>query len=528
MAKHFSRILPVGFGFVLLLFIFWPLFAGFTFWANGISYSDFWLFNFPLKDWYRSLLLQGELPFWTSLLGNGYPVFAEGQIGALYPFNLLFFRLFPTVLAINLTLFFHFFLAFFLTFLFCRVSLKLSQSAAFLAGLTFSLSGYFWIHIQYTNVLLVISWLPLVFLSIERIVMTKRFFWTFILALIFSLQILAGHLEFFLYSFLLSIFYFLLINFLFRGKDQARPALSLFLFAGAVILSIGITLVQTLPTYELTKESNRAGGFDVEYASSTSWPPKTLSFFLSPQFYDHFQREQEYHPFKDNFVNPNALYGYIGFLPIVLAILAMVLARKRFVAIFTILLFLAFIYGLGRQTQVFEILWQTIPGLKFLRFPVKILFFIEFCLAVLAGLGLDYLKGKISGKFKKITKIGLILGTTIVLATAADLYFNNAGRFSKFTKTDQWLQAPPTAQFLKDNLGQNYRYYTQSTNNLFAPGSDFTLHKSFQNILPVNFNLIYKIPSNREYFTLFLSRQKEIENQRTAFDSQRGKLELTQ
>src|SRR3989344_3026250 len=132
--KHLSELLFVVVLVGLLTAVFFPVLSGKTFLHTGVVYSDLMLFNYPLKDWYREMLVSGRLPFWTSLLGNGFPVFAELQIGALYPFHLLCFRLLPPLLAFNLNLFLHFVFAAIFTYLFCRISLAQSKSASVISG----------------------------------------------------------------------------------------------------------------------------------------------------------------------------------------------------------------------------------------------------------------------------------------------------------------------------------------------------------------------------------------------------------
>jgi len=51
--------------------------------------SDVWNFNYPLKNLLSESLKQGKIPFWTDMIGNGFPIAAEGQIGAFSPINWL-------------------------------------------------------------------------------------------------------------------------------------------------------------------------------------------------------------------------------------------------------------------------------------------------------------------------------------------------------------------------------------------------------------------------------------------------------
>src|SRR5436309_15827350 len=61
-----------------------------------------WLWNldlpkidYPLAVFFHDALAGGRLPLWNDQLGLGFPLYAEGQIGAFYPLNWLLFQLPP-------------------------------------------------------------------------------------------------------------------------------------------------------------------------------------------------------------------------------------------------------------------------------------------------------------------------------------------------------------------------------------------------------------------------------------------------
>ena len=74
--------------------------------AHDHLVSDLWHQNLPFRAFYHRCLADGQLPLWCPEFGTGYPLFAEGQVGALYPPNLLLHRLFPFAAAFNLTILF--------------------------------------------------------------------------------------------------------------------------------------------------------------------------------------------------------------------------------------------------------------------------------------------------------------------------------------------------------------------------------------------------------------------------------------
>src|SRR3954469_7037239 len=65
--------------------VFWPLLAGLGIYAE----SDTFTYFYPVFALLHTSVRAGELPLWTPHVFGGFPLFAEGQIGALYPPGLL-------------------------------------------------------------------------------------------------------------------------------------------------------------------------------------------------------------------------------------------------------------------------------------------------------------------------------------------------------------------------------------------------------------------------------------------------------
>ncbi len=507
----------------VLLLLYYPLFIGKSFVANGMIYSDFWQFNFPLKEFYHQEIALGKIGLWTSYLGNGYPVFAEGQVGALYPLHILLFSLFPTAFAFNLDIFIHFFIAFIFTYAFARVSVGLSKKASFVSGMCYVLSGYFFVHVMFLNVLIVVSYLPVIFLLIERIWKERKIIHSAILSLVIVLIVLAGHLELAYYVIFSAGVFFLLMSLLAKTDEKSSGnafSKSVFLIVVSGLFAVGISAIQLIPTYELYKSSNRNVSYDLNYVTSSRWPLKTLGMFVYPAMFDKYSQRIVHALDTDNFT-ASSVYGYMGIIPLILAFFAIFTKKGRYKVIFLILLILALLYGIGRSTSFFSIIWSIIPGMKSLRFPVKIMFLVEFCLAILAGIGFDHLTSHIKVKtiYKQLT--AAILISLIFI----DIYFNNARRFNRFLYLDEWLKIPASAEFLKEKLENGkYRYFATNTNNLYQKDLDIKAQKTYQNLLPVNFNLIYKLPSNREYFTLFNAQTERLNNFTAVPDFKENKL----
>src|SRR4030043_244974 len=149
MPKH---LFPVSIVILVFFIFFSRLFypEPHLFFTPDFGRSDIWNFNYPLKDFLSESLKNGELPFWNKNIGTGFPVFAEGQVGALYLPNLILFGLLPTWLAWNINYLLMFIINGVGSYFFF-LKQKCTKSSSLLAGLSFSLGSFFVVHIQHTN-----------------------------------------------------------------------------------------------------------------------------------------------------------------------------------------------------------------------------------------------------------------------------------------------------------------------------------------------------------------------------------------
>ena len=121
---------------------------------------------YPLAQLFHQALLAGQLPLWNDQLGLGFPLYAEGQIGAFYPLNWLIFRL-PPLTALDVTRVVHLALAGVGTGL---VGLRLSGSrlGAYVAAVGCVLCGGIVTKLEWTSVVVAYAWIPWVILPLIR------------------------------------------------------------------------------------------------------------------------------------------------------------------------------------------------------------------------------------------------------------------------------------------------------------------------------------------------------------------------
>jgi hypothetical protein len=372
---------------VLVLAVFWRATLGGMFY-----FGDIFQLHYPLRSVYARELRRLSLPMWTPDVLSGYPLFAEGQLGALYPPNLVLHALLPVPIALNIFVLGHFVLAAIGAYAFAR-RMKVYRAAAMCSGLVYSLGGFLVAHLNHVNIVACAAWLPWLFLVTDRLLSgdaspdhTRS---AVLLALLVGLEFLAGHPQIALLSLLAVVAYALYL--VLTLKPHARL---LILFVVSLLLGVAVAAAQLLPTYELTQLSGRSEGLDPTFFTSFSLHPLYLANLLWP-----FLLGNPY---------PNAsveLVAYLGWLPLLLALSAPFVARQRSEGalgsvrrtwFFAALALLALLLALGRWNPAYMALLR-VPVFRLFRVPARYLYLFSFSTAVLAGLGLDALLSRVRG-----------------------------------------------------------------------------------------------------------------------------------
>ena len=386
--------------------------------------QDVMVQNYPFRHFCSEVLRQLELPLWHPGINGGFPLFAEGQSGVLYPFNLLTALLLPTWAGISCNVVFHLWLGGAGTFAYLRL-IGAGRAGALTGGLTFALSGYAVVRAMSQNFVDVMAWMPFLFAALELAARHRSRRWLGAGAAVFALQLLAGHPQAALYSAAAAFLYAL-----YRclgmtgtgpgsGRGPASPkAVWTAAVAGTFALGAGMAAAQLLPTWELVQLSGRAEGLDYRQFAKMSLPPERLVCLLLPDFFGNSATGSYWGREAGFFIQ---LCPYVGVLPLLLAVLALRGNRNRHAPFFAALAAAALLLSLGKYTVLYEILYE-LPGLSFFRIPTRFLLWWAFAAAVLAGLGLDRL---CSGEHRRWW-LGSLLAAALVAALAAGLNLDAA------------------------------------------------------------------------------------------------------
>jgi hypothetical protein len=399
---------------------------------------DVFTYFTPFKAYAAEVLRAGRLPLWNPYLFMGVPFLANVQTAALYPLNLpLIWLSTPKMVAYSIVL--HIFLGGLFAYLYARLSLGLSPFGALVTAIVFAFSGFLGARVEHLTHLNVYVWLPLLFLLFDLARLSpslvgrgpgggtsqslvgrgleggSRPFLPALagLALAIALQFTAGHLQASYINLFALGLYALLGNLRLGGSQglaadrQIRypiagsgdpagaswdlPRLAkalgrnLFVYVLAVGLGAALAAVQLLPSYELSRLSIRSGGLPYREAASFSLRPHLILYSLLPTFGEDLGQVFGGESFSE-------YVGYVGVLALLLALAGILGQWCRHRTLFFVFLgALGLFLALGLANPAYFIFYKLVPGFSLFRAPARWLYLYTTSVAVLAGLGADFL-----------------------------------------------------------------------------------------------------------------------------------------
>jgi hypothetical protein len=474
--KNYPTAAPVAFLVLMILLPYWKLttMQGFVI-TDDIFTSDIMNEGFPYRHYISEALKNGELPTWLPYIYGGIPLLARAEAGVCYPLNLLLFGVLPPYVALNVVILITLLTAALGMYLYAR-ELDAGIVPALLAAVAFAYSGFVVSHIKHLSMVGTVCWFALGLLIIERAVKRsepKIFLW---LGIVFGLQNLSGHIQTAYYAGLVYIAYFLFRLLSTRkeattakrkSKEQvaSRVApLTLYVswFLTAMILAVGISAVQLIPTYELVGLTQRSGGVTFDYAASYAYDPSNIKTF----FYPYANGDIGNATYRGESIFWED-YGYVGVIPLVLAMYGAIKCwRKWHVKFFVVAAVVAYAFVLGPNTPLYEAAFHIVPGMKFFRFPTRCLFVVEAALAILAAIGMTQLFASRRDP-RDGERSDRRLEYALLIVTIGDLLFFQL-RQNPIVNAQQWLAPPATVQRLKEDA---------SLFRIFSPGGSET-HKA--------------------------------------------------
>jgi Dolichyl-phosphate-mannose-protein mannosyltransferase len=350
-------------------------------------------FGLAVEPYFYHLLKRGTLPLWDPTLGTGspflgagthHPMFLQAHLHLFYPVNLLVLGLMEhgqhiPHLVLQYHHLLHYALAGVFTYAYAR-QLGLGRFAGTVSGIAFMFSGFMLAHVTHWTMVDTMVWLPAVLACLVRADATRQPRWGALAGLALGVAFLAGHPQLFYHVALATVA--LGLTLVARRAIRGEPWGWL---AGILLLvplvSLGISAVQLIPSWEMAVASHRAGlGYD--WKTTGSLPPAYLAQALLPwgllTVGGWRSTVSEY-------------YLYPGVLPLVLAIHVLTRRWDWRVGFHAVLGLGAVLLAFGDHFGLYRPAYDLVPGLTLFRIPARFVGLAGFAVAVLAGLGAEAL-----------------------------------------------------------------------------------------------------------------------------------------
>jgi hypothetical protein len=362
--------------------------------------------------WWRQFgfdqLRQGHLALWNPHLYSGTPFLGGFQSALLYPPNWLYLIL-PLAFAINFSVALHVFLAGFFTYLWTRFQ-GFHPAACLLAAFMFMFGGSYFLHIVPGHLpnLCTMAWIPLIFLALDGWAKERNWGWVGLGVLGFSMEILAGHVQYFYYTLLAAGIYVL------AQLPQAARKFS-YLVGPVLMLIVAalLTAVQLLTGWDATQESVRGQNLPLNLILSNDLMPERMWSWFVPAFYGNVIHRDYW---GGGMYWEGSLFASVtGIVLAFYGLFASRAPRRRLVAGWAFFLLLL---AMGKRTPLFLLFYHWVPLFSAFRGAAKFNILISLGVCFLAAAGLDhYLKmeGLSKGLRRSTLGSGLFAGALAFL-----------------------------------------------------------------------------------------------------------------
>lgn len=400
-----------------LLFVFWLLNYGPLQPVSGpVEECGLWAHNMyneflPDYDYAFRRLKSGQLPLWNPFQTSGIPSLAALQAGVFYLPNVLFLVT-SAEAAIGYSTLFHLCFAALFTYLFFRsVFPEAHVLGACVAALGFVFNPRMYEFALFPGNFMTACWLPAVAFFAQRVVVKRTLRSCALLGFSVGMPFLAGFAPaaVYIYQFLVLFLLYRIgwMAFVERRRHEALKVFGLCLLAAVAALLLFSP--QVLPTYELTRLSARSlGTMTPEMSQVYGAEPYSFSTWLSGVLV--YPKEMELvdgrHP-----IPPWTIF---------LLLAALGFFRKKNFSSSAFLLAVAvgfFVVSLGTNTPIYRLYWDHVPAGSWFTTPIRLRVVSYFCLAVVAGYGMDLLADKDAPEWR--TRVGLLLRLGIIVVASA-------------------------------------------------------------------------------------------------------------
>jgi hypothetical protein len=326
---------------------------------------------YPWQVFMSRALDHGQFPLWNPYSFGGAPFFANGQSGVLYPPRLALSYLVSPPRVHDLLLATHLFCAGVAMFLLLGVVGR-SFRAAIVGALAWMLNSFALAWQALEHYVAIEVWLPIAVLLVHLVVRRRSWVASLTLGLVLALMFVGGNVLFVELALVVVLGYGIVLVLTERSGARRSVAGGVGRLAAALAVFVGMTLVSTLPTLELTADSGRVS-LSYTQLGQFALPWRALENIFKPPL----SGADPYH----QALFAGTAIGLLAFLG---------LGRREPLAWFAAsVAVLALLFML--HTPVTWVVANGLPGFDNFKPLGRAAFVFQFSLAILAAYGLDNL-----------------------------------------------------------------------------------------------------------------------------------------
>ena len=367
--------------------------------TRGVPFKNF-LITDPVRQqipWRKQVVeywKKGVVPSWDAWSFSGTTLIGNIQAGSFYPLNILFF-IFSFPIAWSILIMSQPLLAGIFLYIFLR-NKKLDIIPSLIGSIAFAFGGYSISWMTWGTIVSTFLWTPIMLFAVDKI-HTDNKTWKWKTVLLFALlsSFFAGHLQFFIYSFVFMMWY--------AFWEYWKPRIYKLTWWHGIILGLFllITGVQWIPMFRFLPTTSRVVG--AAYLHEGFFIPiQHLIQFIAPDYFGN--------PATLNYWgvwNYGETTGYIGVIALTLAFLG--IGKKTLIWIVPIVVSLIFAVESPISKLPFVL---HIPIIDVFQ-PTRLLAVVGLCLSILAAYGAS----KVFSLSKKY-KLSILLAIGLLFVTA--------------------------------------------------------------------------------------------------------------
>ncbi len=359
---------------------FFPKVAAF---AGTLFHFDLIGLTAPNRSFFFGEVAHGHFPFWCPGVCGGFPGFAEGQLGPLYPPNYLIFTHLPPWIAMNLTVLLHLAAAILGAYFLLQQTHRAVSAA--IGAVTYAFSSYLVFHLVHLMLFESACLLPWLFFFVDRFLTKGRISDVLAASLILAAMFATGHQQGPILALAgLGVYLATIAMEAWFGKRRGPAAATAAAIFAMVLLALAMVAAIIHSMVELLGQSIRQEAMGAAFSFSQSLTPDLLIRLVSPAHHGRAMNDTWW--LINN--NEKEVAAYLGLGALILAPAAFAgnLGRRGRAHLAVVAFGLLYMMGAAGPFQGWL---ERLPPFDRLRIPPRFMQVVYLSLAFLIASGVD-------------------------------------------------------------------------------------------------------------------------------------------